>query len=116
MDAPPVPLFDLWLPTVEAGALPLRELVAWADDQVARLPEPPLWLIETSLATDVGGLRRAALAVPEPVRGYDAREVYLGLLYLAHEPGQLSPAELLLRSGNFADGPGYGPFPSARPS
>jgi hypothetical protein len=42
MDASPAPRFDLWCPAVEAGLLPLPRLVAWADEQILRLSEPPL--------------------------------------------------------------------------
>jgi len=42
----------------------LARLVAWADEQILRLDEPPLWLIELSLATDEAGLRRARERAP----------------------------------------------------
>jgi hypothetical protein len=111
MEAPPVPMFAMWLPALEAGTLPLQELVAWADGQILALPNPPMWLIELSLATDLRGVERAATAVPEPVSGWDSRELYLGFLYLAHEDGKLPLDELLLTAGQFADGQGYGAVP-----
>jgi hypothetical protein len=106
-DSQPVPLFALWLPAVEAGVVPLEKLVAWADGQIARLPQPPPWLIELSLARNLEGVRRAERAAGERAEAPDAGQLYLGFLYLAHESGRLPMAKLLLEAGRFADGRGH---------
>jgi hypothetical protein len=95
---------------MEAGLLPLPRLVAWADEQILRLSEPPLWLIELSLATDEAGLRRARERVPRtsvPLAGrtVDESRNYLGCLYLAFERGLLTMARLLREAGDFTDPP-----------
>jgi hypothetical protein len=109
----PTPHFNLWVPALETGLLSLSQLIRWADGQIERLAQPPLWLLELSLATDVGGVRKAWDAVPdrpasEPAESHDPREIHLGLLYLDYEAGRLPLTELLLRAGDYADGNGYG--------
>ena len=88
----------------------MARLVAWADEQILRLDEPPLWLIELSLATDEAGLLRARARVPDASgsvagRGLDESRVYLGCLYLAFERGLLTMARLLHEAGDFTDPP-----------
>ena len=111
MVTPPVPRFEIWIPAVEAGLLPLHRLVEWADEQIAELPAPPLWLIEMSLARGVDGLYRAKEKVPEhaaPAAGenFDRHEIYLGCLYLAYEAGRLPMGRMLWEAGDYADGQG----------
>ena len=86
----------------------MPRLVAWADEQILRLNEPPLWLIELSLATDEAGLRRARARVPIGFEAYtgstfDEVRVHLGCLYLAFDKGRLLIDKLLAEAGQFAD-------------
>ena len=106
MEPAPTPRFDLWIPAADAGLLPLPRLVAWADSHILRLPEPPRWLIELSLATDVNGLARAREFAPEGggAHGFDSGRVYWGSLYLAFERGLIRMDKLLREAGQFADG------------
>lgn len=70
-----------------------------------RLSEPPLWLIELSLATDCNGLERARNTVPERAsrETFNQRRIHMGFLYLAFENGRLPMEQLLLEAGQFAD-------------
>src|SRR6187397_447974 len=102
----PTPRFDLWCPAVEAGLLALPRLVTWADEQILRLSEPPLWLIELSLATDETGLRLARARVPEALVPWagptvDESRIYLGCLYLAFEGGAADDGEAAARGRRF---------------
>lgn len=105
MKALPEPHFDLWIPAVATGLLPLARLIAWADQQIMRLREPPPWLIELSLCTDVERLLRAREYVPEDAcrEEFDQGRVHLGAMYLAFERGLLPMNKLLLEAGQFAD-------------
>jgi hypothetical protein len=108
MDAVPEPHFNVWLPALETGVLQLRDLIKWADLEIMRLPTPPRWLLELSLATDDEGVRRAWEMVPEgrasgPFDNTDPRQFHLGLLYLEYEAGRLALEELLSNAGYEAD-------------
>lgn len=90
---------------MDTGLLPLPRLIAWADEQIMRLREPPRWLLELSLATSVEGIERAREYVPEGVgrEQFDQRRIHLGSLYLAFEQGLLPTDKLLLEVGQFSD-------------
>lgn len=105
METLPEPHFDLWIPAVATGLLPHRRLVAWADEQIMRLSEPPRWLLELSLATSVEGLERAREYVPDGTgrEQFDQRRIHLGSMYLAFERGLMPIEKLLLEAGQFAD-------------
>jgi hypothetical protein len=83
----------------------MPRLIAWADEHILRLPEPPRWLIELSLATDVRGLERAREYLPKGTRRekFDQRRIHLGTMYLAFERGLLPMDRLLLDAGQYAD-------------
>lgn len=70
-----------------------------------RLREPPPWLIELSLSTDVERLLRAREYVPEDARReeFDQRRIHLGSMYLAFERGLIPMDKLLLEAGQFSD-------------
>ena len=119
MDAIPEPHFNVWIAALETGVLSLHDLIQWTDEEIMRLPTPPRWLLELSLATDIDGVRGAWAAVPEgsrsgPLDNADPRQLHLGLLYLEHEAGHLSLHELLSKAGYEADPPSAGiPEPEA---
>ena len=105
----------LWIRSVACGVLPLDRLIEWADREIMRLEQPPLWLLKLSTARNVDGLRDALDAVEEdrqaPNRWHRNEAIFLGGLYLVYENGQLSIGELLKRAGKFADGSGGGDVP-----
>jgi len=116
MDQQPNPRFDLWVPAIDAGLLRVEKLVAWADEQIAQMDKPSLWLIELSCARNAEGVRRARASVPgyaarDPSDEFDERLIYLGSLYLAYETGRLPMDKLLLEAGRFADGRSGGGVP-----
>lgn len=68
---------EIWRRQLSAGMAPLCEAVAWADGLIARLDEPPYWLIAVSMADGV----EEALRALEDVKGQvDRAEVWAMLL------------------------------------
>ena len=105
METPPQSHFELWIPAVATGLLPLPRLIAWADAQITRLREPPRWLIELSLSSDVESLLCARKYAPEAVlrEKFDPDRIHLGALYLAFERGLIPMQTLLAEAGQWAD-------------
>jgi hypothetical protein len=103
--------FQVWIAAVEAGFVPLPDLVRWADDQVMGRDTPPRWLLDISLAGTADqavealwrGLADHAERFGAPP-GPDPARLYLGFLYLRFRRGDLGLAELLSRAGGKADG------------
>jgi hypothetical protein len=113
VETSPEPHFDLWIPALETGLLPLPRLISWADEQIVRLREPPRWLLELSLVTSSDGLERAREYVPEGTERekFNRRRVYVGSLYLAYEQGRIPMDKMLLDAGRFADCHGSNDLP-----
>jgi hypothetical protein len=105
------PRFDIWIPAVEAGYLPLAELVAWADSQIRALDHPPYWLLELAHAEDAAQVRAAFTHVSETNvsqnHSRDTPDLYLGFLYLGFQAGRISMEDMLRQAGDYADGRGY---------
>jgi len=102
----PLPLFELWVPATETGALPVDRLVQWADEQIARLDKPPFWLLELATANDVEGIRVAmrSVSLPDcPRKPGDHDVIYLGCLYLCFQAGRITLFDLLQRAGSYSD-------------
>lgn len=104
----PIPRFDLWIPAIETGLLPLSQLVAWADTCIERLSQPPAWIIELCLAKDLEGVRQARELVNSQApasagNAFDKDRIYLGSLYIAYERGRMHLEDLLLSAGAFTD-------------
>jgi hypothetical protein len=97
---------------LESGYLPLADLIAWADQHVLDLESPPRWLLDVCVAkTCEEALRpiyQAHDRSKELAGSYDSVDIdrnvlHLGFLYLRHERGDLTLAELLRMAGDHAD-------------
>jgi hypothetical protein len=97
---------------LESGCLPFADIVAWADRQVLDLESPPTWLLDLCLARTkeeaFGALYQAHYRCEELAGSFgpvtlDSHGLYLGILYVRHEQGELSLAELLRMAGDYAD-------------
>lgn len=101
----------VWTAAIETGFVQQTEWVAWADRQIAQLDRPPMWILDLSLVhsseSALSVLWPACRNVPSDVwMKLDWTGVYLGFWYLRYKRGELSMLELLLRSGDKADGAG----------
>jgi hypothetical protein len=94
----------VWTAAIDSGFAQPSEWVAWADERILRLEEPPLWLLNLSLASSA----RDALGVvwpacrfvaPEAWTPLDWNGLFLGFLYLRFERGDFNMLELLLQGG-----------------
>jgi hypothetical protein len=101
-----------WTAAIESGFARPAEWVAWADRQIVRLDEPPVWVLDFSLAHS----SKEALAVLWPASAnvapalwerLDWTGLYLGFLFLRFERGDLGMLDLLIQAGRRADGANY---------
>lgn len=105
----------IYAKAIDSGYVSLVDLVAWADQQVLQVDQPPHWLLELCLARTEqeasGALwmeRNRQMGTvghewPDPARHDD---IYLGFLYLRFERGDLTMAELLELAGRYSDAQG----------
>jgi hypothetical protein len=101
-----------WTAAIESGFARPAEWVAWADRQIVRLDEPPVWLLDLSLADSAND----ALTALWPARSrvaqvfwdrLDWTGLYLGFLFLRFERGDLGMLDLLIQAGQKADCANY---------
>ena len=97
-----------WTAAIESGFAQPAEWVAWADRQVARLDEPPGWVLDLSLAHSVAEARSVlwpacGRVVPELWQHLDWTGLYLGFVFLRFERGELNMLDLLIQAGRKAD-------------
>jgi hypothetical protein len=82
--------------------------VDWADDRILALDSPPLWLLEISVVNTVKKAstllwKHSSQIRQETGNRIEYTELYLGLLYLRFERGELKLEELLMLAGKFAN-------------
>jgi hypothetical protein len=101
-----------WTAAIESGFARPAEWVAWAERQIVRLDEPPVWVLDLSLAHSA----KEALEVLWPARASVAQVIwgrldwngmYLGFLFLRFERGDLGMLDLLTQAGQKADCANY---------
>ena len=102
MDTPPVGL----LAAIHADYIQPNRWVAWADRQIGHTKEPPMWLIDLSLARDTSAAWNAISEsihdTPElPLRELD--EIALGLIALKYFEGEIEFSTFLHRAGDHTD-------------
>jgi len=101
-------LLLIWIAAIESGFAQPDEWVAWADRQIVRLDEPPVWILDLSLVHSANQAlevlaRTTDKVAPNLWDQLDWNGVYLGFLYLRFERGDLTLWELLIQAGEKAD-------------
>ena len=102
MNAPPVGL----LAAIHADYISPKRWVAWADWQIGRTEEPPMWLIDLSLAGDSSA---AWKAIGESIHDtpelslQELDEIALGLIALQYFEGEIDLSTFLHRAGDHTD-------------
>jgi hypothetical protein len=105
---------DLWIyaAALTSGYLSLSDLVAWSELRVRRLQSPPRWLLDLcssktqneAIDTLLDVCDRCKVAVDQTWPTHD--DLHLGFLFLRFERGDVTLAELLKASGQYADSSG----------
>jgi hypothetical protein len=91
---------------IEAGCLTSRDYIPWADDIIARLDHPPVWICELSTTEHCPEALRVihAFLRSEPfAQGNVVAEDYLGFLWIQYERRELSWATFLKEAGQYSD-------------
>jgi hypothetical protein len=105
---------DLWIyaAALTSGYLSLSDLIAWSELRVLRSQSPPRWLLDLCLAktqnealdTLLDVCDRCKQAVRQEWPAHDTHDdLHLGFLFLRFERGDLTLAELLKMSRQYAD-------------
>jgi hypothetical protein len=102
----------VWISAIESEFAQPADWVSWADRQILRLDNPPVWVLDLSLRHSdkeaLGVLWPAACKVaPELWETIDATGLHLGFLYLRFERTDLSMLDLLTAAGRKADGASF---------
>lgn len=101
-----------WTAAIESGFARPAEWIGWADRQILRLDEPPVWVLDLSLAHSA----KDALAVLWPAHAsvapmhwerLDWTGLFLGFLFLRFEYEEMGMLDLLLQAGQQADRANY---------
>jgi hypothetical protein len=98
----------VWACAIEAGYAMPQDWIPWEDKKLLDINEPPIWIIELSVAKSKGealaALSPAFRTIPDTSYEHLNRtSLYLGFLYLAYERSDLSLIDLLTTSGKAAD-------------
>jgi hypothetical protein len=98
----------IWKVALESGYVRSSVWVDWADEHILALDSPPLWLLEISVVNTVKKAstllwKHSSQIRQETWNRIQYTELYLGLLYLRFERGELKIEELLMLAGKFAD-------------
>ena len=102
MKNPPVGL----LAAIHAESISPRSWVAWADREIAKYDQPPMWVIDLALAND---FRDAGKAIRESIEesaelpSRELDEAVLGLIALKYFDGEIDFRQFLLRAGDHTD-------------
>ena len=108
---------DLWIyaAALTSGYLSLSDLIAWSKLRALRFQSPPRWLLDLcssktqneALGTILEVCDQCKEAIGQPWPTHSAHDdLHLGFMYLRFERGDLTLAELLRMSGQYADSSG----------
>jgi hypothetical protein len=101
-----------WIAAIESEYATPQEWIAWADNCIERLDEPPLWVLDLAMQKT----HQAAFAVLQPARWrldkrvwekVDSTGMIIGFLFLRFERGDVSMLDLLLKAGEISDCANY---------
>jgi hypothetical protein len=105
---PDTPFASYWLAAGQGGYGRRDDWADWADQIIARRPDPDPWILELSLARDINDLWRVLKARIdlEVQQGFDRSlidEAVLGYFWLRFERGDLNLETCLDMAGKHAD-------------
>jgi hypothetical protein len=107
----------IWWAAIDSGFADEREWVAWADQQIEMLDEPPLWILDLSL---VHSRDKAVASISHSWTKWDLGPsesaqrnwldpMWFGFLFLAFERRNIDLRTLLITAGARADAIGRTP-------
>lgn len=99
----------VWIEALDSKFTTVSDLITWVDRQIIRLDDPPLWMLDASLAkshSDASAALRKGLyhLTPDQYGGEHWDRLHFGFCYLRYQRNEISMLELLLSAGQYAEG------------